>query len=174
MTASTKENDHGPYPHAFAEPVPKPHPDPWNGPTQAHRRMICKLALALALAFGCVVVWKGNRRSSIQLLASAVLAISLGVLAVPFNFYFWLMIDLAVIIAIWHEDMSYRDMAIVVLFVPGWVNYALTGSEPYFWISWGIVMAQFCLTLPLERAKQRMSRWVAKLKGDHFDLLVAA
>ena len=136
--------------------------------------MIYTAALTVAILFGCATVWKGSRRSSIPLLLSALLAVAFCRLGVPFNFYFWLVIDCAVIVAIWHEDMTNKDMAIIVLFLPAWINYALTGNEPNFWVSWGIVMAQFGLTLPLEKALSLLRRKGVAEKPDRFDLLVLA
>lgn len=124
--------------------------------------MIYSLAIGLALAFGCAAVWKGSRRSSIPLLLSALLAVVFCRLGVPFSFFFWLAIDCAVIFAILYHDITYQDMAIVVLFFPAWVNYAVTGNEPNFWISWGIVMAQFAFTLPLGSIAMSLLHHIAR------------
>jgi hypothetical protein len=138
--------------------------------------MLAILLFAMLCAFA-----GGLNRNHVAwpLVASAVLCIGLDYLGVPFNPLLWTVVDVAVIVAIIRIRGGWRklgrvDWAILGLFVPGWVAYALP-ADPRAAITFAVVVAQMVLTLPFATMRDR-------LKGAHqqpekwneFDLMVTA
>lgn len=108
------------------------------------------------------------------LLGSFVFSEALCKLGVPFNFVFWVVIDLVVIVFIVRPDMKRRDAAILALFLPIWGFYLL---QPEGWsegVAW-LVCVQMLACLPDPRP---LGRRIAKFNRtfdpwNHFDLRIA-
>lgn len=127
----------------------------------------------LAVACGVVSAATGNR-TAVVLLASVGLCLALDYLAVSFSFPLWLLIDLAVVLAIIRPAMTKTDCVIIALFIPAWCFYLLP-PETRFWGSFVVVVTQLALTFPLRKVWRRVrsmphepDRW------NEFDLMVLA
>lgn len=109
-----------------------------------------------ALVCGCVAALKGNR-AAWALLASTAFTSGITTAGVPFHPVLWMMIDLAVVLAILHPKMTLCDIGVIALFIPAWVIYATMPP----WASEAvtlIVAAQFLMTFPVAQ----LFGWCAK------------
>lgn len=100
-----------------------------------------------ALFCGCVAALKGNRTAWF-LLASAAFTSALVVLGMEFDPFFWMLIDLAVVMAIASTPMTRCDAFIIGLFVPAWAVYPLGGWTMYY-VTSAVTAAQFLLVFPV-------------------------
>jgi hypothetical protein len=128
----------------------------------------------LAVACGCVSALTGNR-TAWALLASVGLCFVFDYAGVPFSFPLWLLIDLAVILAIIHPRMSKADCIVVALFVPAWVGYLLPDQQRFQMCLW-VVVTQLALTYRHDQTLGMLDRaWarVRRLLGFNLEMSVA-
>jgi len=133
--------------------------------------------LLAAFLCGCVSVLMGNR-TAIPLLASMAFSVALIYAGVPFNFFFWWMIDLAVIFTIICMGMQKReidmcDFAVIGLFAPAWIAYQM-GGEIRFWGSIIVVVMQFAIVFPYRQLMKLAKGWLLAFRNDDFNMMVAA
>jgi hypothetical protein len=125
----------------------------------------------LAVACGVISAATGNRTAWV-LLASVGLCFAFGELRIPFNFIIWVLIDLAVILAIIRPTMTKADCIILALFVPAWCFYLLP-PDPRFWGSFVVVVAQLVFTFPVEALRAALAGLWVQSGDPPFDRLVA-
>lgn len=131
-------------------------------------------AMWLASGIGLAALVAGNRTAA-PLLASFLLASALCWAGVPFNFFFWLVIDVAVILVIARPEMTRADIWIVLLFAPAWALYLMPESPWMWWGTGAVVIAQFMLTVPYARlAAAVKARWRRRRAPRRRDLLCEA
>lgn len=112
----------------------------------------------LALLGGLWAARHGNR-AAWALLGSTMLTSALILARVPFDFGLWLLIDVAVIVAIESGPVRKQERAVIALFAPAWVLYHLMPPWADKAITL-IVAAQFFLVVPWDRLEQRI--WKAR------------
>jgi hypothetical protein len=124
-----------------------------------------------AVLCGIASAWCGNR-TAYALLASAAVTSALIGLEAPFSLRLWLLIDVAVIVAIFrlkHWEIAPSDWLVIALFAPAWTFYFLPDV-----IADGTTLVaslQFLMVAPFARAwaaVRHRSRHAAK--WDEFDL----
>lgn len=121
----------------------------------------------LAVACGCLSASTGNR-TAWALLASVGLCLAFDHFGVPFHFILWLLIDLAVILAIIRPAMTTADVVIVALFIPAWVAYLLP-EGPRFELGFLVVVAQLLLTFPAVTVHRAIQSFWKAPSDDGFD-----
>ena len=113
-----------------------------------------------------------QNRAAIALLLNFALATALCWSEVPFNFWLWVLIDLAAALAIFNDDMTREEIAINLLFPVAWAAY-LIGGEVREWGAAAVVLAQFLLVgLYGEAATSARALWAAHRPSRHADLMV--
>jgi hypothetical protein len=129
---------------------------------------------AFWLAVACAVAgtFAGNR-TAWALLASVGMCLGLEHFAVPFNFFLWLLIDLAVILIIIRPEMTVADVVVLALFIPAWVSYLLP-PEPRFGVSMAVVIAQLALVFPAETVRRGIVRLFERGRARNFDEMAVA
>lgn len=118
--------------------------------------------------------WEALRqnRAAVALLLNFALATTLCWSGVPFNFWLWVLIDVATALAIFNPDMRREEIAINLLFPVGWIAY-LIGGEVREWGAAAVVVAQFMLVgVYGEVATKAQSLWAGCRLWRHADLMV--
>lgn len=100
-----------------------------------------------ALFCGCIAALKGYRTSWF-LLASTAFTSALSLLGMKFDPFFWMLIDVAVVMAIAGPKMTRCDAVIIALFIPVWSSYFLDNWTAYYVASF-VVSLQFLLVFPI-------------------------
>lgn len=115
---------------------------------------MAEAGLWLAACVGVFSLWRRNL-TALPLLLSFGLASALCWQEVRFDPRLWMLIDIAVIIAIvkWCE-IRLSEKLIIALFAVAAVAYWLP-EGPRYWISWAVVVLQFLLTAPWLQAWHR-------------------
>lgn len=141
--------------------------------------------LGVAVACGVAGALTGNR-TAWALLASVAYCLAMDWLGVAFNPFLWLMVDLAVCLAILLPvipkfarffpklRVSSADVAILALFGPAWIGYLMEPDVRYQ-IGFAVVVTQLLVTFPSCAAWRLLTRASSDMAGkDDFDLMAVA
>lgn len=113
-----------------------------------------------------------QNRTTLALLVNFAISTGLCWADVPFNFWFWVLIDVAAGLAILNEDNTRDEIAILILYPVAWACYAIGGDVRLYGSS-AVVVAQFLLTSPRQEMIAQVRRLFHYLRPpDRADLIV--